>query len=72
MLSLVGLIALIISILIVVFITQLLWNYAMVPVFGLTKQIEFWQTLALLILSGIFFGGHCNASSINSMNNMMY
>ena len=36
MLSLVGLIALIISILIVVFITQLLWNYAMVPVFGLT------------------------------------
>lgn len=69
MLSLFNLIALIVTIVIVVFITQLLWNYVMPDVFGL-KELEFWQTLALLILSGIFFGGHCNASSINTMNNV--
>lgn len=70
MLSLVTLIALIVSIVIVVFITQLLWNYVMPDVFGL-KELEFWQTLALLILTGIFFGGHCNASSVNAMNGML-
>ncbi len=70
MLGLAALIVLIVSIVIVVFITQLLWNFVMPEVFGL-KQIEFWQTLALLILTGIFFGGHCNASSISSMNNML-
>jgi len=67
--SLVALIVLIVSIVIVVFITQLLWNYVMPDVFGL-KELEFWQTLALLILTGIFFGGHCNASSVNAMNGM--
>ncbi len=70
MLGLAALIVLIVSIVIVVFITQLLWNFVMPEVFGL-KQIEFWQTLALLILTGIFFGAHCNASSISSMNNMI-
>ena len=70
MLSLVALISLIVAIVIIVFITQLLWNYVMPEVFGL-KELEFWQTLALLILSGIFFGGHCNASSVSTMNNMV-
>ena len=69
MLSLVALIVLIVCIVIVVFITQLLWNYVVPDVFGL-KEIEFWQTLALLILTGIFFGGPCNATSINYMNSM--
>lgn len=64
-----NLIVLIISIVIIVFITQLLWNFVMPGVFG-TKELEFWQTLALLILAGIFFGGHCNASSVNAMNGM--
>lgn len=70
MLSLTALITLIVSILILVFVTQLLWNFVMPDVFGL-KQIEFWQTFALLILTSILFGGHCNASSIDSMNTMM-
>ena len=70
MLSLGALVMLIICVIIVVFITQLLWNFVMPEVFGL-KQIEFWHTLALLILTSIFFGGHCNASSVSSMNNMI-
>lgn len=70
MLGLTGLIVLIVSIIIIVFVTQLLWNFVMPQVFGL-GEIEFWQTLALLILTGIFFGGHCNASCISSMNSMM-
>lgn len=64
------LVILIVSIVIIVFITQLLWNYVMPDVFGF-KQLEFWQTLALLILTGIFFGGHCNASNMSSVNNLM-
>lgn len=32
----------------------------MPDVFG-TKQIGFWQTVGLLILVNILFGGHCNA-----------
>lgn len=67
MLSLVALIALIVSIVIVVFITQLLWNYVIPDVFGL-RELEFWQTFALLILTGIFFGGPCNASTVTYMN----
>lgn len=70
MLSLFGLIVLIIVILIVVFITQLLWNFVMPDVFGL-KEIEFWQTFALLILSGIFFGCHCYTSNPTTIDSMM-
>lgn len=70
MLGLGALVVLIVSIVIVVFITQLLWNFVMPHVFKL-EQIDFWHTFALLILTGIFFGGHCNASSISSVNNMM-
>ena len=68
MLSLSALICLIVSVVIVVFITKLLWNYVMPVVFS-TREIDFWQTLALLVLTGIFFGGHCNALSVYVMNN---
>ena len=70
MLGLGALIVLIVTILIVVLITQMLWNFVMPQIFGI-KEIEFWQTLALLILTSIFFGGHCNASNISSMNYIM-
>ena len=67
MLGLGGLIVLIVSIVIVVFITQWLWNSVMPDVFGV-KELEFWHTLALLILTNIFFSGcstACNASAMN-------
>lgn len=69
MLGLAALIVLIVYIIIVVFITQLLWNYVMPGVFGL-KVIEFWQTLALLILTKMFFGHPCYSSSVDTMYNM--
>ena len=58
------LIVLIVSILVGVFIVQLIWNQVMPDVFGL-KQIDFWQTLGLLILANVFFGAHCNASNVS-------
>lgn len=64
MVGLGALIVFIIAVLIIVFITQWLWNAVMPEVFG-TKQIGFWPTLGLLILANIFFGGHCNASNMN-------
>ena len=64
MLGLSALIAFIVSVLIVVLITQWLWNTVMPDTFG-TKQIAFWQTLGLLILANIFFGGHYSASNMN-------
>ena len=70
MLSLGALIVLIVSVVIVVFITQLLWNFVMPDVFGF-KPLVFWQTLALLILTNIFFGCHCNAVNASYMNGMM-
>lgn len=57
-------IVLIISIVIVIFITQLIWNATMPSVFG-SNEVTFWQTTGLLILTGIFFGGHCNASNLS-------
>ena len=66
-----ALVILIVTVLIVVLITQLLWNFVMPEVFGV-KQIEFWQTFALLILAGIFFGGHCNASNASAMSTFTY
>lgn len=39
----------------------------MPDVFGI-KEIDFWQTFGLLILSGIFFGGHCNATNVSYIN----
>ena len=70
MLGLGVLLVVIVSVLIVVFFTQFLWNFVMPDVFGV-KKLEFSQTLALLVLSGIFFGCHCNASSVYTMNNMV-
>jgi len=69
MLGLGSLVILIVCVAIVVLITQLLWNFVMPDVFGL-KELEFWQTLALLILASIFFGGHCYASNVSSINTM--
>lgn len=43
-----------------ILIVQYIWNAVMPDVFG-TKQIGFWQTVGLLILVNILFGGHCNA-----------
>jgi len=52
-----------------VLITQIIWNTIMPDVFGL-KQITFIQTLGLLVLANIFFGSHCNMSSVcTSYNN---
>lgn len=47
-----------------ILIVQFIWNAVMPDVFG-TKQIGFWQTVGLLILVNILFGGHCNASTIS-------
>ena len=58
-----SLIVLIICVIIVVFIVQMIWNNVMPNVFG-TRQIDFWQTLGLLVLANVFFGGHCSASNM--------
>ena len=58
-----SLIVLILLMLLGVLITQMLWNSVMTQVFSL-KEITFWDTFGLLILANIFFGGHCNASTI--------
>jgi len=41
---------------IVVFVFQLLWNTTMPQVFKL-GQITFWQSLRLLLLASLLFGG---------------
>lgn len=45
-----------------ILIVQFIWNAVMPDVFG-TKEIGFWQTVGLLILVNILFGGHCNATA---------
>ncbi len=60
---------LIIAILISVLFVQIIWNMVIPDIFGL-KEISYWQTLGLLILANIFFGGHCNASNMNSYTMM--
>lgn len=57
------LLTLIIAILIMVFFTQYVWNMIMPEVFKM-PEITFLQTLGLLILSNMFFGSHCSASTI--------
>jgi hypothetical protein len=47
-------IVIIVSIFIFILITNSLWNYVMPEIFGL-KEIDFWQTFALIILSNILF-----------------
>lgn len=46
-----------------ILIVQYIWNAVMPDVFG-TKQIGFWQTVGLLILTNILFGGHCNSTAV--------
>ena len=55
-----NIIVFIIILIIVVLITQAIWNHTLPEIFG-CKQINFWQTLGLLVLSSIFFGGQCGA-----------
>ena len=43
-----------------ILIVQYIWNAVMPDVFPGSKQIGFWQTVGLLILVNILFGGHCN------------
>ena len=57
----------IVFIVIIILITQYIWNIVMPDVFGI-KQVTFWQTLGLLILANIFFGGHSNNASITMAN----
>jgi hypothetical protein len=47
-----------------ILIVQYIWNAVMPDVFG-TKQIGFWQTVGLLILSNILFGCHMNSTSFH-------
>jgi hypothetical protein len=42
---------------IVVGLVMLLWNWLMPAVFAGARTIDYWQTLGLLVLSRVFFGG---------------
>lgn len=48
-------ILLIVTLVILVFVTQIIWNNTMTKVFNL-PLIGWWETLGLIILSNIFFG----------------
>lgn len=48
-------ILLIVTLIIIVFITQIIWNNTMPGVFNL-PAISWWETLGLIILSNVFFG----------------
>jgi hypothetical protein len=48
-----------------ILVTQFIYNLVMPDVFGL-NSITFWQTLGLLVLAHLFFGGHCNVGTISS------
>ncbi len=43
---------------VVVWAVMLLWNWLMPAVFSGARTIDYWQTLGLLVLSRLFFGGH--------------
>lgn len=47
----------IVALAIFTFIFQWIWNAVIPDVFGL-KKITLWQTLGILILASILFGGH--------------
>ncbi len=55
-----SLVIVVVVFIIAILIVQYIWNAVMPDVFG-TKQIGFWQTVGLLILANILFGGHANA-----------
>jgi hypothetical protein len=46
-----------------ILIVQYIWNAVIPDIFPGSKQIGFWQTVGLLILVNILFGGHCNATA---------
>jgi hypothetical protein len=46
-----------------ILIVQYIWNAVMPDIFPGSKQIGFWQTVGLLILVNILFGGHCNSAA---------
>jgi len=48
----------IIMFIIIIFITQYIWNLVIPDYFGL-KEITFFQTFCIIILSNILFGSHC-------------
>ena len=48
-----------------ILIVQYIWNSIMPDIFPGSKLIGFWQTVGLLILVNILFGGHCNAVAIS-------
>lgn len=54
----------IMSLLIILLITQMIWNNTMPQIFGV-KEITMFQTLGLLILTNIFFGGHSSSVCTN-------
>jgi hypothetical protein len=53
----VGIVIALVLIAIFVFIFRWLWNSTMPEVFGF-KELSFGQSLKILILAGILFGGH--------------
>lgn len=55
----IGIVIFILAILIV----QYIWNAVIPEIFTGANQIGFWQTVGLLILANILFGGHCNSVS---------
>lgn len=54
----------IVSLLIMLLITQLIWNSTMPSVFGV-KEITLLETLGLIILANIFFGAHSSTVCTN-------
>jgi hypothetical protein len=42
---------------VVVWLVMLLWNWLMPAVFSGARTIDYWQTLGLIVLSRVFFGG---------------
>lgn len=62
--SLTFFIASLIVFLIIILLVQFIWNALMPDLFG-TKQITLWQTVGILVLTNILFGGHCNATNIS-------
>lgn len=54
----------VISLLIMLLITQLIWNNTIPEIFGV-KEITLFQTFGLLLLANIFFGGHSTTLCTN-------
>lgn len=55
-------ISFIITLIVIVFITQIIWNNTMPKVFNL-PSVGWWETLGLIILSNIFFGSRIGCAN---------